>query len=431
MKTPIVVRLFSAVLILSFVTGTLVAQVSPSPTPVPSPTPDLEKTKQLVENSTVTVAFSEADRASGATGFVIERDGKKYVATNIHVFEGQGRIEADALWTEGPATLKMGMRDASKARIKSSFPQFQAFSRAAKLPTFKARDGSAVVAKPIILMSAARDIALIEVQTEIPALKIQSPSVVSAGQDFLAVGNPEAEHTLIRLDGRFDGVGPDRLELNVLREKLKPGMSGGPVVNPATGEVIGIITYSVKKPEKRGDEIHDSDRGPVVVQRYEEVIRNFAYRMDNLNDLQPVDWPTFAVQCANIRAMKERTHNIRIAGYGLLKEWSGGIFNTGKLEGLEIPSDSDSSVSMAFNSLVRDLERLKGTDEVWKRWERYQRDLESLLIKDISNPAMQVTVPYLRRLVSETSDDSIATERRALAGNLRKESGKMNTSSGR
>lgn len=149
--------------------------------------------------------------------------------------------------------------------------------------------------------------------------------------------------------------------------------------------------------------------------------------MDNLSDLQPVNWQTFAVQCAIIKALQERTYNVAIAGFGPLKEWSGGVFNRGKLEGLEIPSDSDSSVSMAFNALIRDLERLKGSDETWKRWERYQKDLEGLLARDIVAPQLAITIPYLRRIVSE----DIASDRSSLAGKLRKESGKINTSSGR
>jgi hypothetical protein len=424
MKTP-AGFMFFAVPFLCFAGENLPAQVSPSPTPIS--TPDLEKTKQLVENSTVTVACSEADRASGATGFVIERNGKKYVATNIHVFAGQAFSEADALWTEGAIPQQGLLRAPNTARIKASFPQYLRFAQGTKLPTFKARDGSLIIPKSELLMSASRDIALIEVQTDVPALKVQNPSLVSTGQDFLAVGNPEAEHTLIRLDGRLDGVGPDRLELNIYREKLKAGMSGSPVVNPATGEVIGLVAYKVERKEKKDDEVHDSFYGPSIVHAYETVIRNFAFRMDNLSDLQPVNWPTFAVQCAIIKALSERTYNVSVAGFGPLKNWSGGVFDRGKLQGLEIPSDSDSSVSMAFSSLIRDLERLKGTDEIWKRWERYNKDLEGLLARDLAAPQLAITVPYLRRIVSE----DIAADRSGLAGKLRKESGKINTSSGR
>jgi hypothetical protein len=82
---------------------------------------------------------------------------------------------------------------------------------------------------------------------------------------------------------------------------------------------------------------------------------------------------------------------------------------------------------MAFSSLIRDLERLKGTDEIWKRWERYNKDLEGLLARDLAAPQLAITVPYLRRIVSE----DIAADRSGLAGKLRKESGKINTSSGR
>ena len=401
--------------------------VAAYPEPSPSSTPDLEKTKQLVERSTVIVVCSEADRASGATGFVVDKNGKKYIVTNIHVLAGQAFSEADELWTEGAMPPQGLMRDPRTARIKSSFPQYLRFAAGTKLPVFKARDGSVITPKSELLMSASRDIALIEVQTDVPALKIQEPSLVSAGQDFLALGNPEAEHTLIKLDGRLDGVGPERLELNIFREKLKPGMSGSPVVNPTTGEVIGILAYKVERKEKKDDEVHDSFYGPRIVRVYETVTRNFAFRMDNLTDLQAMNWQAFAVQCAMIRALHERTYAVTIAGLCPLKDWSGGVFDRKKLEALEIPGDSDSSVSMAFNSLVRDLERLQGTDEIWKRWERFQRELENLLTRDLVSPQMAISVPYLRRIVSE----DIAADRSALAGRLRKESGKINTSSGR
>jgi hypothetical protein len=70
---------------------------------------NIKEFKRRVESATVTIEYNQADRAAGATGFLVEFKGQKYILTNIHVLEGEATTESQAIWSEGPRDYRSGI----------------------------------------------------------------------------------------------------------------------------------------------------------------------------------------------------------------------------------------------------------------------------------------------------------------------------------
>lgn len=388
--------------------------------------PDLDGYKTEVEAATVTIEYNISDRASGAMGFVVEFQGKKYVVTNIHVLHGEASSEAGMIWSEGAKdTLGMTGRKPHLSRLKTSYQEFQKLLAGSPLPKIKNQNGEELKLGRSLLLSISRNIALIPVDTEMTPLQI-STSPPKRDENIFGFGNPEAEHSICPYNGSIKSSGPDRLELNMGSNVLKPGMSGSPVVNSETGKVIGLITYSVEKRKITDDKFReeairfeygsDPIRGSRVTSNWEIVTRNFAYRIDNLTDLdlQPISWPQFLSDCGTLQAMKERTENVLMACRIAHKYCSSGYT-------YEIPPDFDSSVAMACSSALKDFKIKKNTD-FQKYWDSYHNSLEALLNQDFASPKNRIQTAYIRNLAREIE---VLPDRQKLASFLRLSAGKM------
>jgi hypothetical protein len=386
--------------------------------------PDSDRYKSEVEAATVTIEYNISDRASGATGFVAEFQGKKYVVTNIHVLHGEASSEAGMIWSEGAKdTLGMTGRKPHLSRLKTSYQEFQKLLAGSPLPKIKNQNGEELKLGRSLLLSISRDIALIPVDTEMTPLQI-STSPPKRDENIFGFGNPEAEHSICPYDGSIKASGPDRLELKMESNVLKPGMSGAPVVNSVTGKVIGLITYSVKKPtitdnkfrieDIRVESGSDTIRGSRVTYNLELVTRNFAYRIDNLTDLQPISWPQFLLDCGTLQAMKERTDNVLMACKIAHMYCSSGYT-------YEISPDFDSSVAMACSSALKDF-KVKRNIDFQKCWDSYHSSLETLLNQDFASPKNRIQTAYIRNLAREVD---ISPDRQKLASFLRLSAGKM------
>ena len=388
--------------------------------------PDLDRYKSEVEAATVTIEYNISDRASGGTGFVTEFKGKKYVVTNIHVLHGEASTEAGMLWSEGAKdTLGMTGRKPHLSRLKTSYQEFQKLLAGSPLPKIKNQNGEELKLGRSLLLSISRDIALIPVDTEMTPLQI-STNPPKRDENIFGFGNPEAEHSICPYDGSIKSFGPDRLELKMGSNVLKPGMSGAPVVNSDTGKVIGLITYSVEKRRITDDKFKVEDfrvesdldeiRGSRVTYNWEIVTRNFAYRIDNLADLdlQPISWPQFLLDCGTLQAMKERTENVLMACKIAHKYCLSGYT-------YEIPPDFDSSVAMACSTALKDL-KIKKNIDFQKCWDSYHSSLESLLNQDFASPKNRIQTAYIRNLARKVD---ISPDRQKLASFLRLSAGKM------
>jgi S1-C subfamily serine protease len=387
-------------------------------TTLPASAANLDDFMKAVEEATVVIEYNISDRASGATGFLIEHQGKKYIATNLHVLKGEASTEAQLIWYEGPRqNMSMPGRMPQFSRLKTSYQDFQKHLARAPLPKIKSHAGETLNAGSSLLLSETRDIALIPVETELQPLQISATSP-RRDEDIFVVGNPEAEHTIAVLEGAISAMGPERIELSIRNGELKPGMSGGPVVNSATGQVIGAIAYKVEKmgsPDKKFSVeqifIEDGPRITRVKANYEMVVRNFAFRLDNISDLEPITWQQFLLDCGTLHAMNERTMNVNVA--------SRAPYHSNYQ--IEIPPDFDSSVAMAYRSAIRSLATTGNPLDFEKKWNAYQRSLENLLNQDISNPKFAIRTPYIQQAVKTDLSD----ERRVVSTNLRASSGKI------
>jgi S1-C subfamily serine protease len=130
---------------------------------------------------------------------------------------------------------------------------------------------------------------------------------VRVGDAVAVLGNSEGAGVVRALEGKVVGIGPDRVEIDAM---FIPGNSGSPVIHVPSGKVIGVATYIM---------VHDTsfDSGSSGARRS---FRRFAYRMDSVKEWQPVNWPVFYKQSAELNRCKELTENM----YMLMKDISSG-----------------------------------------------------------------------------------------------------------
>ena len=398
-----------------------------TPTPSPSPTPDLEAVKRDVEASVTTVEFTEpapgfGDSGQGATGFLVEYNDKKYVVTNIHVLEGEASNEIQLGWHHGPRPGAVNSaRLASQARVKSSFDAFQRAITQIPLPAIKSSSGISLSLSPTLLLSETRDIALIPLETDLKALRF-STKPPRRTQAVVILGNPAAGHTFAALEAEISQVGPDRFELDRVRGgELVGGMSGSPVVDAESGEVLGVFTYAVTHVKWIGDNVQSTIWGTEVIPMFKHEKRHFAYRTDNLSDLKPFTWAQFVNDLLIVNAIRQRTMNVF---------WASNAFDAGSGSAViwELSPDFDNKVQLTYSSFVKDVARfVNSSDEDFRmrRWQEYQRRLETLLQTDLNNPQYRIVTPHARNII----DDVAAGERMKAANALRTAAGKLNVKS--
>lgn len=125
------------------------------------------------------------------------------------------------------------------------------------------------------------DLAVIPVERdnldEMPNLKIH-PEVdtLPPGTKAVAYGNSLGASVVVAESGKYLGVGPAKIEVDV---PFVPGNSGGPVVEMKTGCVIGVATYMTiiyaKRASSAGSRFQPKD--------YEPTVRRFATRIDRID----------------------------------------------------------------------------------------------------------------------------------------------------
>jgi hypothetical protein len=149
-------------------------------------------------------------------------------------------------------------------------------------------------------------------------------------------------------------------------------------------------------------------------------VRNFAFRIDNINDFQNVTWAQFLTDCGALHAMNERSLNIARAAQAP-------YINHGNSQmGLfEIPPDFNSSINILYSSTISKLRSPQNQIDFNKKWLTFQNTLQNLLNQDMSNPQYKIKTPYIRRMVEQ----DIFSDRQYLATKLRSLSGKFPSSS--
>ncbi len=120
---------------------------------------------------------------------------------------------------------------------------------------------------------------------------------VTIDDEVVVLGNSEGAGVINTIKGKVVGVGPQLVEVDA---PFQPGNSGSPIIHLKTGKVIGVATYlTIKKYDAATKEVLKAP-----------VIRRFGYRLDSVKTWQPVNWPAFYAQAAEIQAIETLTGDL-------------------------------------------------------------------------------------------------------------------------
>ena len=120
---------------------------------------------------------------------------------------------------------------------------------------------------------------------------------VTLDDEVVVLGNSEGAGVINAIKGKVVGIGPQLVEVDA---PFQPGNSGSPIIHLKTGKVIGVATYlTIKKYDAATKEVLKAP-----------VIRRFGYRLDSVKTWEPVAWPTFYAQAAEMQAIETLTGNL-------------------------------------------------------------------------------------------------------------------------
>ncbi len=158
-----------------------------------------DKDGKISHHITNSVLIIEGDKSVG-TGFVVRTEGKKYLYTAAHVFTGNSRLT---------------IRNAAGKEFK-------------KFGDLQAAEGADLI-RLEILEDPADFLELAAVDSHLPL-----------NTEIAALGNGGGNGVVSVEEGRILGVSGDLIEVDA---EIIQGNSGGPVVELATGKVVGEATH--------------------------------------------------------------------------------------------------------------------------------------------------------------------------------------------
>lgn len=209
---------------------------------------------QLVKDYRDGLIFVEGKTGQGS-GFIVEYKAQKYLFTNAHVMAG----------VRGP---QFKLLDRSPVRVGAAV---------------------AAVGHDVLALS------VISGGTALPSVG-SVDGETSIGDAVVVLGNAEGAGVVNLLQGTLVGVGPNLVEVTA---PFVPGNSGSPIIHLNSGKVIGIATYlTIKRSGASG-----------------EKVRRFGYRLDSIQQWQPVDWNRFYSEADAMEKIEKTT-----AEFGALLE---------------------------------------------------------------------------------------------------------------
>jgi S1-C subfamily serine protease len=179
---------------------------SARPEPAPPPSGRALTTAEIVERCEPSVALIQGKLSSG-TGFLVRTN---VVATNAHVIDDEFIQNLEVRFPSAADSLK--------GPIKAE----------------------------LLYEDAKRDLAFLQVQTDLPALEVASRYKYLKGEDVTAIGNPGLDGQTVLENAISRGVmstktTSDGQSYYQLGMAVNPGNSGGPVFD-SHGRVIGVVT---------------------------------------------------------------------------------------------------------------------------------------------------------------------------------------------
>jgi hypothetical protein len=183
----------------------------------------------------------------------------------------------------------------------------------------KTSDGREI---PILSLSGAsdRDLAKLSITDDhyhYLELAKNFDATVQAGDDILAPGNSEGGGVTLDTPGKLVGIGPDRIEIS---NPIFHGNSGGPVIDQGSGQVLGVVTYTMRRaPTDWGDEASRANPDSAITSD----VRYFALRVDTVSQWDPYDMNLFARQAAFLKNFEENSRCLDSLLNGVRNEKAG------------------------------------------------------------------------------------------------------------
>lgn len=271
---------------------------TPAPPPAPKTTPTPASPKPgavaargadpVVEEQLLTPAQMEAivlvEGDSGVgSGFIARIREVDFVVTNLHVIGGNEKVRVT---TVRGAPIKVGG----------------------------------------MFGAVGRDIALLRIEDggKLSALPIAEDPLKTAklGDKVAVVGNRRGGGVATQVSGVVRGIGPDKVEVDA---PFQPGNSGSPIVHVATGEVLGLATYSQTRRLDLLDGPANAGGGAGAGVKAEETKteqRWFGYRADSVAKWEAIDLAKWREQANRIAAFEADSEAIYHAMNGRFGEAS-------------------------------------------------------------------------------------------------------------
>jgi len=108
------------------------------------------------------------------------------------------------------------------------------------------------------------------------------------GDAVIVLGNTTGGGVVNPLHGELLGIGPDRIEISAAFER---GNSGSPIVHLRSGKVIGVAAYAKSDTLLLGD----------------EKLRRFGFRLDSVKAWELIQWPRFYSEADSAEKIENAT----------------------------------------------------------------------------------------------------------------------------
>ena len=240
---------------------------------IASPAAPAAETQSLTPEQMEAIVLIEGEEGVG-TGFVARIRGVDFVVTNLHVIGGNEKL---------------------------------------RITTVKG------VTVPVsgIFGAVGRDIAILRIEGEnkVPPLVLTADPLRTAklGDKIVVVGNRRGGGVATQLSGVVRGIGPDRLEVDA---PFQPGNSGSPIVHLATGEVLGVASYSQTRKLDELDGPSATAADPKKTEPAKEEQRWFGFRADEVAKWETIDLAKWRLQSKRVADFAADTEAIYYAMHG-------------------------------------------------------------------------------------------------------------------
>jgi len=156
--------------------------------------------------------------------------------------------------------------------------------------------------KVIALKGAAdRDLAMFLIQDDKYEYLDLADASNSVGNAVVTPGNSEGGDVVLNTEGKVLGVGPDRIEIS---NPIFHGNSGGPVIDTASGKVLGVVTYaSTVEPSDAVDKASMANAASAI----SGPMRYFGLRVDNVSKWEPYDIEVFFRESTLLKEFHENS----------------------------------------------------------------------------------------------------------------------------